>query len=134
MSNYEIIPISATNALINESHTHEEPSIIETFEALDFEFEESVDKAGRLDYGIAAGSGLITGLLSVLLGKALSVEEAAKIGGKEADKLVVDAARALGCKLPDDNAIFDDNGRCSTEVLSKAIKFLEENSLSRKTN
>lgn len=102
MSNYEIIPISATNALINEGHTHEELSIIETFEALDFEFEESVDKAGRLDYGIAAGSGLITGLLSVLLGKALSVEEAAKIGGKEADKLVVDAARALGCKLPDD--------------------------------
>lgn len=126
MSNYEIIPISATNALINEGHTHEEPSIIEAFEALDFEFEESVDKAGRLDYGIAAGSGLITGLLSVLLGKALSVEEAAKIGGKEADKLVVDAARALGCKLPDDNAIFDDNGRCSTEALSKAIKFLEE--------
>ena len=77
MSNYEIIPVSAANTLINVDPTHEELSIIESFEALDFEFEESVDKASRLDYGVAAGSGLITGLLSVLLGKALSVEEAA---------------------------------------------------------
>lgn len=104
----------------------DEPSILGPFEALEFEFDEAVDKASRLDYGVAAGSGLLTGLLSVLLGKTLSVGEAAKIGGKEADKIVVDAARAFGCDLPSDKALFDKDGRCSTEVLAKAINFLED--------
>lgn len=126
MSNYEIIPISSTGLAKANSINTEELSVIESFKVLEFEFDESVDKASRLDYGVAAGSGLITGLLSIFLGKPLSVEEAAKIGGKEADKIVVNAARSFGCKLPDDKAIFNKDGRCSTEVLSKAIKFLED--------
>lgn len=126
MSNYEIIPISSTGPAKANPIKTEELSVIESFEVLEFEFDESVDKASRLDYGVAAGSGLITGLLSIFLGKPLSVEEATKIGGKEADKIVVNAARSFGCKLPDDKAIFDKGGRCNTEVLSKAIKFLEE--------
>ena len=126
MSNYEIIPISSTGSAKANPIKTEELSVIESFEVLEFEFDESVDKASRLDYGVAAGSGLITGLLSIFLGKPLSVEGAAKIGGKEADKIVVNAARSFGCKLPDDKAIFDKDGRCNTEVLSKAIKFLEE--------
>lgn len=126
MSNYEIIPVSGAGLATVNSIGPDELSIVESFEALEFEFDESVDKASRLDYGVAAGSGLITGLLSIFLGKPLSVEEAAKIGGKEADKIVVNAARSFGCKLPDDKAIFDKDGRCDTEVLSKAIKFLEE--------
>lgn len=126
MSNYEIIPVSGAGLATVNSIGPDELSIVESFEALEFEFDESVDKASHLDYGVAAGSGLITGLLSIFLGKPLSVEEAAKIGGKEADKIVVNAARSFGCKLPDDKAIFDKDGRCDTEVLSKAIKFLEE--------
>lgn len=126
MSNYEIIPISSTGLAKANSISPDGPSIVESFEALEFEFDESVDKASRLDYGVAAGSGLITGLLSIFLGKPLSVEEAAKIGGKEADKIVVNAARSFGCKLLDDKVIFDKDGRCNIEVLSKAIKFLEE--------
>ena len=126
MSNYEIIPISGTGLAKANSINTEELSVIESFEVLEFEFDESVDKASRLDYGVAAGSGLITGLLSIFLGKPLSVEEAAKIGGKEADKIVVNAARSFGCKLPDDKAIFNKDGRCDIEVLSKVIKFLED--------
>lgn len=125
MSNFEIIPVSSAGTL-DISPASDELSILDSFEALEFEFDDAVDKASRLDYGIAAGSGLLTGLLSVFLGKPLSVEEAAKIGGKEADKIVIDAARAFGCDLPNDKAIFDKDGRCSTEVLAKAIKFLEE--------
>lgn len=125
MSNYEIIPASIggvpRTGLIASGNT----SIIDSFEALEFEFDESVDKASRIDYGVAAGSGLITGLLSVLLGKPLSIEEASKIGGNEADKIVVGAARSLGCKLPNDKDIFGKDGRCDVEALAKAIKFLE---------
>ena len=123
MSNFEIIPVSNADILDISTAASDELSILGSFEALEFEFDEAVDKASRLDYGVAAGSGLLTGLLSVFFGKPLSVEEAAKIGGKEADKIVVDAARALGCDLPSDKAIFDKDGRCSTEVLAKAIKF-----------
>lgn len=126
MSSYEIIPISSTGLAKANSINTEESSVIESFEVLEFEFDKSVDKASRLDYGVAAGSGLITGLLSIFLGKPLSVEEAAKIGGKDADEIVVNAARSFGCKLPDDKAIFNKDGRCDTEVLSKAIKFLED--------
>lgn len=126
MSNFEIIPISSADILDISPAASDELSILGSFEALEFEFDEAIDKASRLDYGVAAGSGLLTGLLSVFLGKPLSVEEAAKIGGKEADKIVVDAARAFGCDLPSDKAIFDKDGRCSTEVLAKAIKFLED--------
>ena len=125
MSNFEIIPVSSAGTL-DISPASNELSILDSFEALEFEFDDAVDKASRLDYGIAAGSGLLTGLLSVFLGKPLSIEEAAKIGGKEADKIVIDAARAFGCDLPNDKAIFDKDGRCSTEVLAKAIKFLED--------
>ena len=125
MSNFEIIPVSSAGTL-DISPASDELSILDSFEALEFEFDDAVDKASRLDYGIAAGSGLLTGLLSVFLGKPLSIEEAAKIGGKEADKIVIDAARAFGCDLPNDKAIFDKDGRCSTEVLAKAIKFLED--------
>lgn len=126
MSNFEIIPVSNADILDISTAASDELSILGSFEALEFEFDEAVDKASRLDYAVAAGSGLLTGLLSVFLGKPLSVEEAAKIGGKEADKIVVDAARAFGCDLPSDKTIFDKDGRCSTEVLAKAIKFLEE--------
>ena len=126
MSNIEIIPVSSADMLVISPAASDEPSILGPFEALEFEFDESVDKASRLDYGVAAGSGLLTGLLSVLLGKPLSVGEAAKIGGKEADKIVVDAARAFGCDLPSDKALFDKDGRCSTDVLAKAINFLED--------
>ena len=126
MSNIEIIPVSSADMLVISPAASDEPSILGPFEALEFEFDEAVDKASRLDYGVAAGRGLLTGLLSVLLGKTLSVGEAAKIGGKEADKIVVDAARAFGCDLPSDKALFDKDGRCSTEVLAKAINFLED--------
>ena len=126
MSNYEIIPASTAGLAKANSTDLEQLSIIESFEVLEFEFNENVDKASRLDYGVAAGSGLITGLLSIFLGKPLSVEEAAKIGGKEADRIVVNAARSFGCKLPDDKAIFGKGGRCDTEVLSNAIEFLEK--------
>lgn len=126
MSNIEIIPVSSADMLVISPAASDEPSILGPFEALEFEFDEAVDKASRLDYGVAAGSGLLTGLLSVLLGKTLSVGEAAKIGSKEADKIVVDAARAFGCDLPSDKALFDKDGRCSTEVLAKAINFLED--------
>ena len=113
MSNFEIIPVSSADILDISTAASDELSILGSFEALEFEFDEAVDKASRLDYAVAAGSGLLTGLLSVFLGKPLSVEEAAKIGGKEADKIVVDAARAFGCDLPSDKAIFDKDGRCS---------------------
>lgn len=86
------------------------PSIADSFEVLDFEFDERVDRASRLDCVVAAGSGLITGLLSVLLGKSLSIEEASKIGGREADGIVVGIARSLGCKLPSNKAIFGKEG------------------------
>ena len=82
MGNYEIIPVSGEGLATVNSIGPDELSIVESFEALEFEFDESVDKASRLDYGVAAGSGLITGLLSIFLGKPLSVGEAAKIGGK----------------------------------------------------
>lgn len=126
MSSFEIIPAISRAKEAIDPIASEELSILESFEALEFEFDEAVDKASRLDYGVAAGSGLIAGLFSVLLGKPLSVEDAAKIGGKEADKIVLDVARAFGCNLPDEKAIFDKDGRCSTEALAKAIKFLEE--------
>lgn len=126
MSNFEIVPASSAGVLDVSPEASDELSILDSFEALEFEFDVSVDKASRLDYGIAAGSGLLTGLLSVFLEKSLSVEEAAKIGGKEADRIVVNAARVFGCNIPSDKAIFDKDGRCDTEVLSKAIKFLED--------
>lgn len=125
MSSFEIIPVSSAG-ILDISPASDELSILDSFEALEFEFDDAVDRASRLDYGIAAGSGLLTGLLSVFLGKPLSVEEAAKIGDKEADIIVIDAARAFGCDLPSDKAIFGKDGRCDTEVLSKAIKFLED--------
>lgn len=126
MSNFEIVPASSAGVLDVSPAASDELSILDSFEALEFEFDVSVDKASRLDYRIAAGSGLLTGLLSVFLEKSLSVEEAAKIGGKEADRIVVNAARVFGCNIPSDKAIFDKDGRCDTEVLSKAIKFLED--------
>ena len=126
MSNFEIVPASSAGVLDVSPAASDELSILDSFEALEFEFDVSVDKASRLDYGIAAGSGLLTGLLSVFLEKSLSVEEAAKIGSKEADRIVVNAARVFGCNIPSDKAIFDKDGRCDTEVLSKAIKFLED--------
>lgn len=126
MSNFEIIPASSAGVLDVSPAASDELSILDSFEALEFEFDDVVDKASRLDYGIAAGSGLLTGLLSVFLEKSLSVEEAAKIGGKEADRIVVNTARVFGCNIPSDKAIFDKDGRCDTEVLSKAIKFLED--------
>ena len=126
MSNYEIIPVSIGGAPRTNLIASGNVPIIDSFEALEFEFDESVDKASRIDYGVAAGSGLITGLLSVLLGKPLSIEEASKVGGKEADRIVVGTARSLGCKLPNDKAIFGKDGRCDAEALAKAIEFLEK--------
>lgn len=126
MSNFEIVPASSAGVLDVSPAASDELSILDSFEALEFEFDDVVDKASRLDYGIAAGSGLLTGLLSVFLEKSLSVEEAAKIGGKEADRIVVNTARVFGCNIPSDKAIFDKDSRCDTEVLSKAIKFLED--------
>lgn len=126
MSNYEIIPVSIGGAPRTNLIASGNVPIIDSFEALEFEFDESVDKASRIDYGVAAGSGLITGLLSVLLGKPLSIEEASKVGGKEADGIVVGTARSLGCKLPNDKAIFGKDGRCDAEALAKAIEFLEK--------
>lgn len=126
MSNYEIIPVSDEGTPRVNLATSGNASIIGSFEPIEFEFDKSVDKASRIDYGIAAGSGLITGLLSVLLGKPLSIEEASKVGGKEADRIVVGTARSLGCKLPNDKAIFGKDGRCNAEALAKAIKFLED--------
>lgn len=126
MSNYEIIPVSGVGLPKANSINSDGLPIIESFEALEFEFDESVDKASRLDYGVAAGSGLITGLLSIFLGKPLSVEEAAKIGGKEADRIAINAAKSFGFELPDNKAIFGKDGRCDTEILSDAIKFLEK--------
>lgn len=126
MSNFEIVPASSAGVLDVSPAASDELSILDSFEALEFEFDDVVDKASRLDYGIAAGSGLLTGLLSVFLEKSLSVEEAAKIGGKEADRIVVNTARVFGCNIPSNKAIFDKDGRCDTEILSKAIKFLED--------
>lgn len=126
MSNYEIIPVSIGGVSRTNLIASGNASIIDSFEALEFEFDESVDKASRIDYSVAAGSGLITGLLSVFLGKPLSIEEASKVGGKEADRIVVGAARSLGCKLPSDKDIFGKDGRCDAETLAKAIKFLED--------
>lgn len=126
MSNYEIIPVSIGDVSGTDLIASGNASIIDSFEALEFEFDESVDKASRIDYGVAAGSGHITGLLSVLLGKPLSVEEASKVGGKEADRIVVGTAHSLGCKLPNDKDIFGKDGRCDAEALAKAIKFLED--------
>lgn len=126
MSNYEIIPVSIGGVPRTNLIASGNAPIIDSFEALEFEFDENVDKASRNDYGIAAGSGLVTGLLSVLLGKPLSIEEASKAGGKEADRIVVGAARSLGCKLPNDKAIFGKDGRCDAEALAKAIEFLEK--------
>lgn len=122
MSNYEIVPAADGIALLREPPGG--LAIADSFEALDFEFEESVDKASRSDCAVAAGSGLMTGLLSVLLGKPLSLKDAKEIGAKEADKLVVGVARSLGCKLPEDKEIFA-GGRCDGDVLAKAIRFLE---------
>ena len=126
MSNYEIIPVSIGDVPKTNLIASGNASIIDSFEALEFEFDENVDRASRIDYGVAAGSGLITGLLSVLLGKPLPIEEASKVGGKEADRIVVGTALSLGCKLPNDKAIFGQDGRCDAEALAKAIKFLED--------
>ena len=68
MSNFEIIPVSSASTL-DISPASNELSILDSFEALEFEFDDAVDKASRLDYAVAAGSGLLTGLLSVFLGK-----------------------------------------------------------------
>lgn len=94
MGSYEIIPVSNEGMLRTDVNASGNPSIVDSFEALEFEFDESLDKASRIDCGVAAGSGLITGLLSVLLGKPFSIEEASKIGGKEADRIVVGTARS----------------------------------------
>lgn len=118
MSSYEIIPANGIRV--------EEDAFVNLFEVVDFEFDESVDKASRTDCSVAAGSGLITGLLSIILGKPLSLEDANEIGGREADKLVIGAARSLGCKLPPDKDLFSKESRCDTEVLAKAIRFLED--------
>ncbi len=71
MSNFEIVPASSAGVLDVSPAASDELSILDSFEALEFEFDVSVDKASRLDYGIAAGSGLLTGLLSVFLEKSL---------------------------------------------------------------
>ncbi len=121
MSNYEIL--SAPEVAMAKRLS--DGAFVDAFEMLDFEFESPVDKASRIDCGVAAGSGLITGLLSVVLGKPLPLEEASKVGGKEADRIVVGAARSLGCKIPSDKAIFAE-GRCDPDALAKAIRFLEK--------
>ena len=53
MSNFEIIPVSSAGTL-DISPASNELSILDSFEALEFEFDDAVDKASRLDYGIAA--------------------------------------------------------------------------------
>ena len=49
MSNIEIIPVSSADMLVISPAASDEPSILGPFEALEFEFDESVDKASRLD-------------------------------------------------------------------------------------
>lgn len=125
MSNFEIIPATNVGITRPTKLLGDGSFIGSPFEDVDFEFETDIDKASKLDYGIAAGSGLITGLLSIFLGKPLSIAEAEKIGKKEADKIVLTAAKALGYNLQNNEALFDKDGRCNADILAKAIKFLE---------
>ena len=55
MSSFEIIPVSSAG-ILDISPASDELPILDSFEALEFEFDDAVDRASRLDYGIAAGS------------------------------------------------------------------------------
>lgn len=47
MSNIEIIPVSSADMLVISPAASDEPSILGPFEALEFEFDESVDNAAN---------------------------------------------------------------------------------------
>jgi len=80
-------------------------------EIIDIQFEESVSKADKADYIMAASCGALAGSLSVLWGKKFSLDEAHKWGNDKADSIVKSIAKSQGYKKED---------------LEGAIRFLEE--------
>ena len=74
-------------------------------------------KATKLDYGVAAASGLLTGVLSILWMKEFSLENAKNLGDEDAKKFVINVARTQGFNPR--------NGDSADDVLRKSIAFLE---------
>ena len=63
---------------------------------IDVEFDEKVPRAERLDYSIAAASGLISGTLSVIWSQSLNLENAHNWGTEKCNDIVVEIARRQG--------------------------------------
>lgn len=89
----------------------DEPIIGLEDDFIDIEFDDSIPKADRNDYLIAASCGLVSGALSVFWSKKFDLENAHKWGNDKADEIVVDVAKHFGYE---------------GDALEKAIQHLEE--------
>lgn len=109
-------PLLLTNSAQNETTS----SFDEVEEGIDFQFdfEQAISKADKLDYEVAAASGLLTAILDILWVEEFSLVGAKQWGTKEIDKLVVEVAKKKAGYTP--------KGTDEKEILRKAIVKLEE--------
>lgn len=72
----------------------------------------SVNKADYIDYALSASCGLLTGILDIFFIGKFSLDNAAKLGSKDIEKFVINAAKFKNPKIKN---------------LEEAIRFLEKN-------
>lgn len=119
---YSIIQPRNNNALMlseDTQITQRDPfdELEEGFEFY-FDFEKEVTKADRLDYEVAAASGLLTAILDILWIEEFSLSEAREWGTEEVENVVIEIAKKKAGFVPrgDDKEI----------ILQKAILKLEK--------
>ena len=89
-------------------------------EGCDFEFDydQDISRADKLDYEVAAASGLLTAILDILWVEDFSLAKAKEWGCDEVEKLVVEVAKKKAGFVP--------KGTDKEAILQKAITKLEE--------
>ncbi len=89
------LPIVSNNNVENENIYDLNIEIDEIAEA---KFDNSLSEFEKINYTIAAASGLFTGILNILWSKDYELENAQKWGKEKIEKFVCDVAKKQGCK------------------------------------
>ena len=86
-------------------------------DVIDVEFTESIPESHKIDYSVAAASGLLCSLLDIFWVGQFSLKQAQEIGSDQAEKFVMQVAKKIK----------DENGKpFRGKTLEDAIKHLEE--------
>ena len=92
--------VGTYNDIIEIKFSEDEAGNLEE-DFLNAEFDTEIPKADKEDYLLAASCGVLSGALSVLWSKEISLDEAQTWGNEKADEIVLEVAKSMGYKGDD---------------------------------